>query len=232
MTEHKDHRSRMRDRFLKEGLDNFNDINALELLLFYCIPQKDTNPLAHALVDAFGNLAGVLDAKKEDLLKVPGVGKNIATFLLLLRETSRFYQVEQSLPGRVLANLNECGNYLMPYFVGREVETIFMLCLDAKCKVICCRMVGEGSINSANISVRKIVEIAINANATTVILAHNHPSGLAIPSGDDVQTTGRIAKALELVDVNLADHLVFSGNDFVSIVQSSYFAPKSDNINI
>ncbi len=228
MTEHKDHRSRMRDRFLKEGLDNFNDINALELLLFYCIPQKDTNPLAHALVDAFGNLAGVLDAKKEDLLKVPGVGKNIATFLLLLRETSRFYQVEQSLPGRVLANLNECGNYLMPYFVGREVETIFMLCLDAKCKVICCRMVGEGSINSANISVRKIVEIAINANATTVILAHNHPSGLAIPSGDDVQTTGRIAKALELVDVNLADHLVFSGNDFVSIVQSNYFPLKSD----
>ena len=100
-----------------------------------------------------------------------------------------------------------------------------MLCLDAKCKVICCKKVGEGSVNSANIPVRRVVEMALSANATTVVLAHNHPSGLAIPSADDIQTTHKVAKALETVEIILADHIVVSKDDFVSIVQSQYYTP-------
>ena len=102
-----------------------------------------------------------------------------------------------------------------------------MLCLDAKCKVICCKKIGEGSVNSANIPIRRIVEMAIGVNATTVVLAHNHPSGLAIPSADDVQTTHKIAKALETVEIILADHIVVSKDDFVSIVQSQYYKPNT-----
>jgi DNA repair protein RadC len=83
-------------------------------------------------------------------------------------------------------------------------------------------MVGEGSVNSANVPIRRIVEIALSANATTVVLAHNHPSGLAIPSADDIQTTYRLAVALDAVEITLADHIVVSNEDYVSMVQSRY----------
>ena len=102
------------------------------------------------------------------------------------------------------------------------METVFLLCLDAKCKVLCCKEVGEGSVNSAAISVRRIVEVALASNATTVVLAHNHPSGLAIPSEEDIPTTRRVAAALNTVEIILADHIVVADDDFVSMVQSGY----------
>ena len=111
---------------------------------------------------------------------------------------------------------------MVPRFFGRKVETVFLLCLDAKCKVLCCREIGEGSVNAASISVRKVVEAALSANATTVVLAHNHPSGVALPSADDVQTTRRIAAALSAVEVKLIDHIVVAEGDFISMVQSGY----------
>ena len=97
---------------------------------------------------------------------------------------------------------------------------MFLLCLDAKCKVLCCKEIGEGSVNSASISVRKVVETALSANATTVVLAHNHPSGIAVPSNEDIQTTRRIAAALNAVEIYLADHIVVADGDYVSMVQS------------
>jgi len=226
MSIHEGHRQRLKDRFRREGLDNFDELYVLELLLFYCIPQKDTNPLAHRLLDAFGSLAGVLDASAEELEKVEGAGKNVSTFLSLITQVGRFYQTNRSKPGKILRSIEQCGNYLVPYFFGREQETVFMLCLDAKCKVLCCKKVGEGSVNSANIPVRRVVEMALAANATTVVLAHNHPSGLAIPSADDIRTTHRVAVALDAVEITLADHIVVSGEDYVSIVQSQYYKPQ------
>lgn len=226
MAMHDGHRQRLKERFRKEGLDNFSDINVLELLLFYCVPRVDTNPLAHNLLDHFGSLSQVLDATPEELEKVPGVGPNVATFLSLMTEVGRYYQVKQTAQCDVLRSIDACGNYLIPYFFGRENETVFLLCLDAKCKVICCKKVGEGSVNSANIPVRRIVEMALSSNATTVVLAHNHPSGLAVPSADDIQTTYKIAKALETVEIILADHLVVSNDEFVSIVQSQFYSPN------
>lgn len=225
MSIHDGHRQRLKERFRQDGLDNFDELYVLELLLCYCIPRKDTNPLAHDLLDHFGSLNAVLDASREDLEKVAGVGENVSTFLTLITQVGRYYQTRKAKPGTILRTVEQCGQYLVPYFYGREQETVFMLCLDAKCKVICCKKVGEGSVNSANIPVRRVVEMALNANATTVILAHNHPSGLAIPSADDVQTTHKIAQALESVEIILADHIVVSKDDFVSIVQSQYYVP-------
>ena len=226
MSIHSGHRQRLKDRFRREGLDNFDELYVLELLLFYCIPRADTNPLAHRLLDHFGSLTAVLDASVEELEKIDGLGKNASTFLSLITQVGRYYQVKRSEPGEILRTLEQCGNYLVPYFFGRERETVFILCLDAKCKVLCCKMVGEGSVNSANIPVRRVVEIALNANATTVVLAHNHPSGLAIPSADDIQTTYKVASALNAVEITLADHIVVSKDDFVSIVQSQYYKPQ------
>lgn len=219
---HKGHRERLKLRFLESGLDSFTDVQALELLLFYAIPQKDTNPIAHALLERFGSLSQVLDAEVEELKKVPGISDHAATLLRLTTELARFYQVDTARRTEVLTSLDACGAYLVPRFFGRKVETVFLLCLDAKCKVLCCREIGEGSVNAASISVRKVVEAALSANATTVVLAHNHPSGVALPSADDVQTTRRIAAALSAVEVQLIDHIVVAEGDFISMAQSGY----------
>ena len=219
---HKGHRERLKARFLEEGLDNFTDIQALELLLFYAIPQKDTNPIAHALLDHFGSLSRVLEADVEELKKVPGISDHSATLLALVTELGRYYQVDCAQRVEVLTTLDACGAYLVPRFFGRSNETVFLLCLDAKCKVLCCKEIGEGSVNSTSISIRKVVDTALSANATTVVLAHNHPSGVALPSSEDVQTTRRIAAALRAVEVHLADHIVVAEGDYVSMVQSGY----------
>lgn len=225
MSIHTGHRQRLKDRFLKEGLDNFEELYVLELLLYYAIPQKDTNPIAHALLDHFGSLTAVFQATPGELQKVPGIGANAALFLNLIPQVGRYYQVKRSEPGDILTTIQQCGEYLVPYFYGREHETVFLLCLDAKCKVLCCKLVGEGSVNSASIPIRRVVEIALNANATTVVLAHNHPSGLALPSADDVQTTLQLARAMDAVEITLADHIVVADNDFVSLAQSGYYHP-------
>ena len=97
-----------------------------------------------------------------------------------------------------------------------------MLCLDAKCKMLCCKKISEGDVNSASLSVRKVVETALNSNAISVVLAHNHPGGLAIPSNEDIQTTRRIATALQAVDVKFVDHILVTDDDYVSLSQSGY----------
>ena len=223
MSIHSGHRDRLRSRFLKEGLDNFEEVNALELLLFYCIPRKDTNELAHALLDHFGSFHQVLDATPEELMTVPGIGEGTATFLPLIASACRYYRVNQASNVTALDTIEKCGDYLVNYFHGRKNETIMLLCLDAKCKRIVCREIGEGSVNSASISARKVAEIALSVNATSVILAHNHPSGVALPSTDDISTTRMIAKSLRAVDFVLTDHIVVAEDDYVSMTQSGLY---------
>lgn len=225
MSIHEGHRKRTLDRFRAEGLDGFNSVQVLELLLFYAIARKDTNELAHALLDRFGSVSRVMDAPLEELTKVPGMGEYAATFLHLVKAAGRYYQVDSTQKGRQIRDTEECGRYLMPYFIGRQVETVFLLCLNANCNVISCREVGEGEINSAVISPRTIVQIALAEKASTVVLAHNHPSGVAVPSQEDMAATRRLAAALATVDVTLFDHLIIADDDYVSLVQSGLFRP-------
>ena len=222
MSIHDGHRQRMKERFFHEGLDHFSQFEALETLLYYAIPRKDTNPIAHAMIDHFGSLAQVLDASVEELEQVSGISRNAAVLIKLVTEMGRMYMVKRAEETKVLRTIRDCGDYLTPYFYGRVNETVFLLCLDAKCKVIGCRKVGEGSVNSANVPIRRIVELALGANATSVVLAHNHPSGIAIPSEEDVATTRRVAAALSTVDIVLVDHIVVADDDYVSMVQSGH----------
>lgn len=219
---HGGHRQRLKERFLEQGLDGFTDIQALELLLFYSIPRQDTNPIAHRLLDHFGSLSQVLDAPVEELTSVGGIGQNSALLLHLINEMGRCYLVNRAKREKVLPTIEECARYLQPYFYGRTTETVFLLCLDAKCKVLSCKKVGEGSVNSAGLSVRKVVETALREGASVVVLAHNHPSGIALPSAEDLQTTRRIAAGLNSVEIQLADHIVVVDDDYVSMVQSGY----------
>lgn len=222
MSVHDGHRKRMRQRFLAEGLDQFSDVQVLELLLFYCIARQDTNPIAHALLDHFGSLSRVLDAPVEELCKVDGIGENTAVFLRLVTQVGRSYLVDRVSKIRVLPTQDSCARYLMPFFFGKTVEMVYLLCLDAKCGIICCKKISEGDVGSTSLSVRKIVETALNANAASVVLAHNHPGGLAVPSKEDIQTTMRIATALAAVDVYLQDHVLVVDYDYVSLAQSGY----------
>lgn len=227
MSVHNGHRQRLRQRFLEEGLDHFDEIQVLELLLFYCIPRKNTNEIAHGLLERFGSVAQVMEAPVEELRKVSGMGENAAIFLAIINAFGRYYQVNRVANTEILDDIEKCGAYLVPKFTGRRNETVFLLCLDAKCKILSCREVGEGSVNSAAVPIRRIVEMALGSNATSVVLAHNHPSGLAVPSGEDVQTTKRLATAMRSVEIELVDHIVVADGDFVSMVQSGLYIPNA-----
>lgn len=223
MSIHSGHRERLRSRFLKEGLDNFDEVNALEILLFYCIPRKDTNELAHKLLDHFGSFHQVLDASPDELMTVPGIGEGTATFLPLISAACRYYRINQANNITALDTIERCGDYLVNYFHSKKNEVVVLLCLDAKCKQIVCREIGEGSVNSASISARRVAEIALNVNATSVVLAHNHPSGVALPSTDDINTTKLIGKSLHAVGVVLTDHIIVAEDDYVSLSQSGLY---------
>ena len=225
MSIHAGHRQRLKDRFLQEGLDGFNELNALELLLFYCIPQKDTNPLAHHLLDRFGSFHAVLDASPQELEQVEGVGHNISTFLSLIPQVDRYYYNSRTKSAVSLNTNAECAEYMVPKFRNRNNEMVYILCLDAKNKVLCCKQLGEGSVNSAGVPIRRIVDVAMKYNATTVYLAHNHPAGTTRPSTDDIETTKRVAYALNGVDIILGDHFIVVDDRYLSMTQTGYFRP-------
>lgn len=225
MSIHKEHRQRVKRRFLREGLDHFEELHALELLLFFSNPRDDTNPIAHRLLEQFGSLHQVLTAPPEQLVQVQGVGEHTAILLGLVKGISQKYLIGHEGSRVRLNTMEECGNYLMDHFVGRRDEVVMLLCLDAKRMPLCCRIVSEGSVNTAEVSVRKVVEAALSVNATTVMLAHNHPSGIAVPSMEDIITTRRMGVALDAVGILLEDHIVVAGREYVSLRDSHYYDP-------
>lgn len=220
---HDGHRGRMKQRFLKSGLTGFDDLAALELLLFYAIARQDTNPIAHRLLDRFGSLSGVLEAPLDELKKVEGVGESAALLLRLVPEIGKMHLIQKSRPGDILNTTTKCGEYLAPRFFGERDEVVWILCLDAKCKALDCRLLFRGGVNTAGVSVRKVVETAIGCNATSVVLAHNHTSGIALPSREDELTTQQLKTALDAVGIQLVDHIIVAGDDFVSLADSGFF---------
>ncbi|NLM83282.1 MAG: DNA repair protein RadC [Clostridiales bacterium] len=223
MNVHKGHRARMKRRFLEHGLESFEDHHVLEILLFYALPRVDVNPLAHNLLKQFGSLAAVFDAPLDELEKVEGIGRNAATLIKLIPQVARRYMISRASLSDILDSSEKAGRYLLPRFFGERDEVVYLVCLDAKCKVLNCRLMFRGSVNSASVSIRKIVETALSFNATSVILAHNHTSGIALPSREDQITTRRIEEALWAVDITLADHIIVADDDFVSLADSGFF---------
>lgn len=228
MSIHKDHRQRLKQRFLREGLDNFDDLYILELLLFYCVPRRDTNEIAHNLLERFGNLNRVLSASHEELKNVPGVGEGVSTFFSLLRQLNRTCEIRRHSDISIVNSHNDIRKLMLARMDGQRNEEVYLLCMDAKRKVLCLEKVGEGSVNSAVVPVRRIVEVALAANATTVVLGHNHPGGLAFPSSEDISTTNYVAKALSAVDIDLADHVIVSDGEYISLAQSGLYRPGYD----
>lgn len=220
MQVHKGHRQRMKRRFLEHGLDNFDDVNVLELLLFYADPRRDTNPLAHALLDRFGSLAGVLEAAPADLEKVPGIGENSAALLRLIPEVSRRYMVNKTPEQEPVETAAQAGRYFLPRFMYLQEEVIQALYLDSRRRPICCRELSRGVVNAVEIRTRRLVEQALETRCSAVILAHNHPSGVALPSLEDESATRLMKDALQLVGVELWDHVIVAGCEYVSMRES------------
>ena len=223
MNEHEGHRRRMRRRFLDHGLENFDDHNVLELLLFYALPRVDTNALAHRLMEHFGSFDAVMDAPAEELMAVEGMGPGAAALVKLVPEAGRRYIMRKNEPGRILSDTEAVGRYLLPRFLGQRDEVALLLCLDAKMKLLCCREIGRGDVGCVPLNLRRLVETALSSNAAAVILAHNHVGGIALPSPEDRAVTAQVRQLLQTVNVTLQDHIIVGGDDFVSLRDDGFF---------
>ena len=220
MSIHKDHRQRVKNRFLKEGLENFDDVHVLELMLFYCVPRKDTNVLAHNLLNRFGSLANVMSATPEQLLQVEGLGDGVVTFIRFLREFSSVWQVRKNQNVKVINSYQDIIRCLRDRFLNSNIELVYVICLDARRRVLCIEKISEGTVNAASVPVRKLIELALFHNAVAVVLAHNHPNGDVAASTEDLAVTRLVRDALQAIDVELVDHIIFSDYQYTSILQS------------
>lgn len=220
---HHGHRARMRERLLQSGPESLADHELLEMLLYYSIPRNDTNDTAHCLIESFGSLSGVLEARIDRLVDTDGVGESSALLLKLLGEASRRYaaqKLEVGDPVGVFDSPEKIASFLFPRFLGITVERVYLLMFDNGMRLLDCMHVCDGSVSGVLISTRRMVERAVAKNAAAVILAHNHPGGIAVPSGEDMRLTRQIDHAFRLLEIPLLEHYVFSDHSFAPIMSS------------
>ncbi len=220
---HKGHRDRMRERFLASGGEGFADHELLEMLLYYAIPRRDTNEIAHELIEECGSLSAVLEAPAERLSRVPYVKQNAAIYLQLLGELSRRYTTEKIMPKKnpmqtVYDSTEKVTNVLYPRFLGQTREVMYAMLFDGGMHMLDLFCVGEGSIGSVSITVRAITERAYQRSALSVVIAHNHPGGVAMPSPEDIRMTRDLTTALGVMGIQLVEHFVFADNNYYPIV--------------
>ncbi len=221
---HKDHRQRARSRYRSEGLGSMADHNILELLLFYGIPYKDTNPIAHELIDRFGSLQGVIDAPVEELQKIKGVGENAATLIKLVHDLAVLYGERTIVQDNSIPADEKITNYLAMKYAGQTKEVVYMLCVNSMGNILNCIKVCDGSPDSAILTTRMVVETAVSFDSKDIIIAHNHPNGFAVPSMADVTATQEFISILESIGINLADHIIVSKDDQFSMAKSRKYS--------
>ncbi len=225
---HGGHRNRLRRRFQTEGLDSFEDHQILELMLFYALPRRDTNELAHLLLRRYGSLANVLEADPADLAKTDGIGEVAATLLSLIPPLTRRYLVDRtSQPRHQLSSTERAAEFLVPLMAGRSEEVFYVVCLDTQCRVIVPAIVSEGSIDRANVEPRAVVEVALRHRAHSVILSHNHPTGTPRPTTADHRVTRTLVGALGAIGIAVRDHIIVAGEEWFSFVQAGEL-PKQE----
>ena len=223
---HENHRARVRETFKRAGADGMPDHNLLELLLFYSIPRKDTNEIAHRLIAAFGSLSRVFDASYEELMEIDGIGESSALLISMIPSICRRYIESSNSPKVNLSEPEEAMNYIIrKYYGSNKVESFYMLCLDAVGNLINCCKLGEGTSGSVIVDKRKVLETALRNKADKVIFAHNHPTGIAAPSKDDINMTSELSSVLFSVGIRLADHIIVAGNEAVSLASVEKFRP-------
>ncbi len=216
---HEGHRKRLKERFLREGIDNFEPHQILELILFYSIPRKDTNEIAHELLKKYGSLSKVLEADVNDLEKTPGIGENSAFILSLIPSLSRRYFKDKWGSKPFIDSSETAGKYAVSLFAGRMYEAFYVICLDAQNRVNFPELIQEGTINESPVYPRLVVETVLRHQANSVILAHNHPGGSLKPSKADIEVTEIIRTALEAISIRVVDHIIVAGDKYISFAE-------------
>ncbi|MEE9446435.1 MAG: DNA repair protein RadC [Arenicellales bacterium] len=217
---HTGHRQRLRARFLEEGLEGFDDHQVLELILFYAIPRGDTNDIAHRLMNHFGRLSAVFDARVSDLQQVQGMGEQAAVLIHTLPALMRRYHLDRIMrDAPVLDSADSVSDYLKPLMAGRTHEVFYVLCLDSRLRVKFPAQISQGTVKDAFVHPREVVEAALAHHAGAVVLAHNHPSGSLMPSQADHQLTKQLVQALGMIDIQVLDHVIIADDDSYSFAQ-------------
>lgn len=217
---HSGHRQRLKERFLRDGLDGFEKHNMLELLLFYALPQRDTNPIAHALLRRFGSLGGVFAASMEELCTVDGVSEHTATLIKLIPEIWR-NTVCEVRPDVRYDSVDKLGRLLIDRFAGLTVETIVLVLMDSSWHILEIVKLAEGSVNQVRMDTRKLIEHAIRTNASLALLAHNHPNGTLVPSPEDLVTTTEVGHAFRTIRVEFLEHILVAGNKYMPLLSKT-----------
>ena len=221
---HNKHRQRVKEQFLQNGLENNPQHLTLEMLLYYAIPRRDTNEIAHELIDTFGSLSGVLDAPYEELIKIKGVKENTAILLTMMPQLFREYSKDKTETKPLLSSAEKTIEYLISKFTSYKQEVVLLLCLDNMNRLNNCCIISKGTLNQATISNRMVVETALRNNAAGVILAHNHPSGMAVPSSDDVIATQNIINVMAQIGIRVLNHVIVAGEDTYSMASMPKYA--------
>lgn len=214
---HQGHRQRMHERVQNYGLDSLAPHEALEYVLYLTNAQKDTNGIAHELIERFGDFAAVLEASEEELCTVEGVGPATARMLHLLPQISRYYGRSRTSNARCIQTTEQMGSYLMAKFAWSDYERAMLVSLDSRKRVRAAVWLREGTSDRVSLEIKDVVSAAIKGKTDTVVLCHNHPNGVALPSLADMDATGNIARALGLVKIHLLDHFILTDTEYFSM---------------
>ncbi len=219
--DHQGHRVRLKNRLIKEGgFENFEEHNILELLLFYTIPRKDTNEIAHRILDHFGSLAAVLDAPYEELIKCKEISENTAALFKALLPVGRAYNISKYDKPCILNDYSRVSDYLLDKYLGFNEEVLSVISLDNRLTTLSFDIIAKGTLNSVIIDMRKVVNMLINNKATAMIIAHNHPSGFALPSEEDLVQTRNLVTTCAGLGIKVVDHILIAENECVSLSAS------------
>ena len=214
----------MRDEFLFKGISESTPPHkVVEYILFHSIPQKDTNETAHALLERFGSISGILDAPAEQLMQVKGISKVSVSLLKLILPVARIYSSEKNSADKVLKDIDDISQYLLGKYFGYDKEVFSMLSLNASGKVLGYDVLSSGNVSEVTVSVRDIVEVVLKRRAVCVAIAHNDPGGVALPSEEDIKITELIDRTLKNINAKLLDHVIIAGDDYVSMAKSRCF---------
>ena len=226
MTVHEGHRSRVRERYRQEGLEGFAPHEVLELLLFYGRSRGDTNAEAHALLDHFGSLRAVLEAPPDQLMQIKGIGEESAVLISMIVPLFRRYMALLAEKQRSIASREEAEEFCKALLAGWRSERFYALALNSSGRLLGCRLIAEGSLSEVPAYPRAVAEAALQLNAASLILCHNHPGGSTAPSGADLETTDQLETMLSMLGIPLLDHIIIAGNEAWSMAQHGQICSK------
>ncbi|MBR1737248.1 MAG: hypothetical protein IJ736_09575 [Firmicutes bacterium] len=219
---HKGHRERVRERFIKEGnLDSFQDHELIEFLLFYAIKMRDTNDLAHRMIDRFGSLHELFNASPKELTEKCGVSENTAVLISIIPHLCRRYlRSSWDRDNFKIESSKAASKYFDALLAGLDYETFYMVGLDVRKRIKCTVKISQGNITGAKVYVDKVMSEALLHKVKFVIIGHNHPGLTRSPSEADIDSTRKIKIALDAVGIKLVDHIIVCGEDNYSFAEN------------